>query len=38
MHATRNASPLMERLRAEAADCDVRRVQFAPGGADVRAL
>jgi homoserine kinase len=30
--------PLMERLRAEAADCDVRRVQFAPGGADVRAL
>jgi homoserine kinase len=30
--------PLMERLRAEAADCEVRRVQFVPGGADVRAL
>ena len=30
--------PLVERLRHEAADCDVRRVQFAPGGADVRAL
>jgi len=30
--------PLVERLRDEAADCDVRRVQFAPGGADVRAL
>jgi homoserine kinase len=30
--------PLMERLRTEAADCDVRRAQFAPGGADVRAL
>jgi homoserine kinase len=29
---------LMERLRAEADDCDVRRVQFSPGGADVRAL
>ena len=29
---------LVERLRAEAPDCDVRRVQFAPGGADVRAL
>jgi homoserine kinase len=30
--------PLMERLRTEASDCDVRRVQFSPGGADVRAL
>jgi homoserine kinase len=30
--------PLMERLRAEATDCEVRRVQFVPGGADVRAL
>jgi homoserine kinase len=29
---------LMERLRAETGDCDVRRVQFAPGGADVREL
>ena len=29
---------LVERLRSEAADCDVRRVTFAPGGADVRAL
>jgi homoserine kinase len=29
---------LMERLRAEAADCDVRRVQFSPGGMEVRAL
>lgn len=29
---------LVERLRAEAADCDVRRVQFAPHGADVREL
>jgi len=29
---------LFEALRAEAADCDVRRVQFTPGGADVRAL
>jgi homoserine kinase len=29
---------LMEALRSEADDCDVRRVQFAPGGADVRAL
>ena len=29
---------LSERLRAEAPDCEVRRVQFAPGGADVRAL
>jgi homoserine kinase len=29
---------LMERLRTEADDCDVRRVQFAPGGADVREL
>jgi homoserine kinase len=29
---------LMERLRTEAEDCDVRRVQFAPAGADVREL
>jgi homoserine kinase len=29
---------LVERLRAEAPDCDVRRVQFAPSGADVKAL
>jgi homoserine kinase len=29
---------LMERLKTEASDCNVRRVQFAPGGADVRAL
>jgi homoserine kinase len=29
---------LMEALRSEAADCEVRRVQFAPGGADVREL
>ena len=29
---------LSERLRAEAPDCEVRRVQFTPGGADVRAL
>jgi homoserine kinase len=29
---------LMESLRSEAEDCDLRRVQFAPGGADVRAL
>jgi homoserine kinase len=30
--------PLMESLRKEAADCEVRRVQFVPGGADVRAM
>jgi homoserine kinase len=30
--------PLMDRLRAEAPDCDVRRVAFAPGGADVSEL
>jgi homoserine kinase len=30
--------PLFEALRSEARDCEVRRVQFAPGGADVRAL
>jgi homoserine kinase len=30
--------PLMERLRAEAQDCEVSRVQFVPGGADVREL
>jgi homoserine kinase len=29
---------LMEALRSEAGDCEVRRVQFAPGGADVREL
>ena len=29
---------LVERLRAEASDCEVRRVTFAPGGADVSAL
>ena len=29
---------LMEALRAAAKDCEVRRVQFAPGGADVREL
>jgi homoserine kinase len=29
---------LMEALKRVAGDCDVRRVQFAPGGADVREL
>jgi homoserine kinase len=29
---------VLETLRAEASDCTVRRVQFAPGGADVTAL
>jgi homoserine kinase len=29
---------LIERLREEADDCEVRRVQFAPGGAEVREL
>jgi homoserine kinase len=29
---------LVERLRAEARGCDVRRVTFSPGGADVREL
>jgi homoserine kinase len=29
---------LVERLRVEAADCEVRRVTFAPGGADVNEL
>jgi homoserine kinase len=29
---------VMERLRADATDCEVGRVQFAPGGVDVRAL
>jgi homoserine kinase len=29
---------VLEALRAEASDCDVRRVQFDPSGADVRAL
>jgi homoserine kinase len=30
--------PVHEALRAAAPDCEVRRVQFVPGGADVRAL
>jgi homoserine kinase len=30
--------PLVEKLRTEASDCEVRRVQFVPGGADVREL
>jgi homoserine kinase len=30
--------PLVERLRGEAPECEVRRVTFAPGGADVNAL
>jgi homoserine kinase len=29
---------LVDRLRGEAPDCDVRRVTFSPGGADVREL
>jgi homoserine kinase len=29
---------LMDRLRSEAPDCEIRRVAFAPGGADVREL
>lgn len=29
---------VFEALKTEAADCDVRRVQFVPGGADVKAL
>jgi len=29
---------LIENVRAEAPDCDVRRAQLSPGGADVRAL
>jgi homoserine kinase len=29
---------LVEKLRAEAPDCEVRRVTFAPGGADVNEL
>jgi homoserine kinase len=29
---------LVEKLRAEAPDCKVRRVTFAPGGADVNEL
>jgi len=29
---------LMERLRSEAEDSEIRRVQFAPAGADVREL
>jgi len=30
--------PLTEQLRAEAGDCEIKRVQFVPGGADVREL
>jgi homoserine kinase len=30
--------PLHEALRAAAADCEVKRVQFVPGGADVRGM
>ena len=30
--------PLMDSLRSEAPDCEIRRVQFVPGGADVREL
>jgi homoserine kinase len=29
---------VLEAVRAEAPECEVRRVQFVPGGADVRAL
>jgi len=29
---------VMEQLKAEVADCEIRRVTFAPGGADVREL
>ena len=29
---------VVDRLRAEAGDCEIRRVTFAPGGADVREL
>ena len=29
---------VMEKLKAEAGDCEIRRVTFAPGGADVREL
>jgi homoserine kinase len=29
---------LVERLKSEAGDCEIRRVTFAPGGADVREL
>jgi homoserine kinase len=29
---------VFERLGAEAPDCEIRRVQFTPGGADVREL
>jgi hypothetical protein len=28
----------VERLKAEAPDCEVRRATFSPGGADVREL
>jgi homoserine kinase len=30
--------PLIERLKQEAQDCEVRRINFVPGGADVREL
>ena len=30
--------PLIEQLKARATDCEIRRVQFVPGGADVREL
>jgi homoserine kinase len=30
--------PLMKAVRAEAPDCEIQRVQFVPGGADVREL
>jgi homoserine kinase len=30
--------PLIERLKAEAPDCELQRVQFVPGGADVKEL
>ena len=29
---------VMERLRADAPECELRRVTFAPGGVDVREL
>ncbi len=33
-----DGQPSMERLKAEAPDCEIRRVTFAPGGADVSEL
>jgi hypothetical protein len=30
--------PLIEQLKVEAPDCELRRVQFVPSGADVREL